>query len=87
MKNQGVKREKRIKRIIFFVKQHKRSQCFLQSYIYNDNKNIYMFIKKTLNKKKIFLRLFNNALICWTKLKTKNPVATGKQLIRKNSIC
>ena len=37
IKNWGVKREKRI---------NLKDECFLHSYIYNDNTNIYMFIKK-----------------------------------------
>ena len=43
MKNLGVKREKRI---FFFCKLNVKDQYFLHSYIYNDNENIYKFIKK-----------------------------------------
>ena len=49
MKNRGVKREKRNS---FFCKFNIKDQCFLHSYIYNDNKNIYKFIK-LVNKKKM----------------------------------
>ena len=34
-----------------------KDQCFLPSYIYNDNANIYMFIK-TLNEKKNIVYTF-----------------------------
>ena len=44
-----VKREKRIN---FFCKLNIKVQCFLHCYVYNNNTNIYMFIKKTLNEKK-----------------------------------
>ena len=47
--------------------QHKlniKDQCFLHSYIYNDNTNIYMFRKKNvkLKKQKKYLRLFNKKI-------------------------
>ena len=67
-----------------------KDQCFLHSYIYNGNKNIYKFIKKRSMKNKKCLRLFNekkNTFTCWTRLKTVKLLATAKQLIRKNSIC
>ena len=57
---------------------------FTQSYISNDNTNIYMFI--TLNEKKnayVFL-IKKNTIICWTGSKQKH-LPTAKQLIRKNS--
>ena len=41
MKNRGVKRE-----AIYFFKLNIKNQYFLHRYIYNDNKNIYRFIKK-----------------------------------------
>ena len=37
----GSKREKKY----FFCKLNIKDQCFVQSYIYKDNKNIYKFIK------------------------------------------
>ena len=48
-KSGGEKREKNY----FFCKLNIKDQCFLHSYIYNDKTNIYMFIKKTLNEKKM----------------------------------
>ena len=47
---------------------------FLYSYIYNDNKNIYKFIKKTVNEKKKKCLSLNTptkkpTFTCWTKFK------------------
>ena len=39
--------EKTEKSFFFLQNQHKRSQCFSHRYIYDDNKNNYMFIKKS----------------------------------------
>ena len=50
IKNRGVKREERI---VFFYKLNAKDECFLHSYIYNQNKNIYKFIKK-LNQKNTY---------------------------------
>ena len=44
-KSGGEKREKNY----FFCKLNIKDQCFLHSYIYNNNKNIYRFIKKRLH--------------------------------------
>ena len=41
MKRWGVKEKKKN----FFCKLNIKDQCFVQSYIYKDNKNIYKFIK------------------------------------------
>ena len=62
MKNQGVKTEKRI---IFFCKLNIKDQCFLHSYIYNDNKNIYIYVhKKALNEKKnVYAFLIKKSII------------------------
>ena len=46
-----------------------------------------MFIKKTFKKK--CPRVFNkkSTFICWNSLKTEKLLATGKELVRKNSVC
>ena len=41
-KSEGEKRE----RINFFCKFNIKHQCFLRSFLYNNNTNIYMFIEK-----------------------------------------
>ena len=40
-----------------------------------------------MEKKKVYDFLIKSTFICWTRLKTKKHLATGKQLIRKNSAC
>ena len=87
MENERVKARKEF----FFGKLILKDQCFY-SYIYNDNKNIYKFIKKTVNeKKKKCLSLYTPTkkthLYMLDSVQNSKVLATAKQLIRKNSVC
>lgn len=70
---------------IFFCKRNIEYQCFLQSYMYNDNKNIYKVMKK-----ECLCLLNKNTFICWTRFKTAKFLPTAKKalkkLIRRNSV-
>ena len=57
-----------------------KGQCFLHSYMYHENKNIYKFIKNVEWKK------MSKPFICCSRLKTAKLLATAKQLTRKNSV-
>ena len=86
MKNRGVNREKKV---YLLCKRNIKDQFILNSYIYNDNKNIDMFIKKASNnnKKNVYLFLLKNTFIYLSRLKTEKFSGTPNQLVRKNSIC
>ena len=85
MKNRGVNREKKV---YLLCKWNIKDQFILNSYIYNDNKNIDMFIKKASNnKKKNVYLLLKNTFIYLSRLKTEKFSGTPNQLVRKNSIC
>ena len=62
-----------------------KDQCFLHSYIYNDNKNIYMFIKNVKWKKNVYAFLIKKTpnFICWTRLKTEKLSASFTQLVQE----
>ena len=70
MKNRGVNREKKV---YLLCKWNIKDQFILNSYIYNDNKNIDMFIKKASNNKKknVYLFLLKNTFIYLSRLKTE----------------
>lgn len=65
---------------IFFCKRNIEYQCFLQSYMYNDNKNIYKVMKK-----ECLCLLNKNTFICWTRFKTAKFLPTAKKLLKNLS--
>ena len=45
---------------------------FLHSYIFNDNKNVCKFIKKTLNEKNVYAFLIKKTFTNWLGSKQQN---------------
>ena len=62
---------------LIVCKLHIKDHCFLNSYIYNDNTNIYMFIKNVKWKENVYAFLIKNTFICWNMLKTKKQLPSN----------
>ena len=82
-KNWGMKRKKRIN---FFVNSAYKVNVFLHSYIYNDNTNIYMFIKNVKQNKNVYPFLIKKTPL-YVGLDSKQKTFSNCQATYQEEIC
>ena len=66
----------------FVCKRKINDQCFLHSNIYSNNKNVYEFIKKTLNELYIYMYIYIYIYICL--FNQKRPFHAGLSSKQQN---